>query len=121
MEEKGESQRLKRQTRILQKEILLDLLWKEKDWKIKSRLSSLNLIANCKMGVKESSFALGIPVQTIYDWIAIWNKEGYEGLKGKPPSPGRPSRLDEKDMERLKGYQKVRKTILDNKRGNKSG
>lgn len=100
---------------IEEKNKLSDFLWKEKDLKIKQRLSSLNLIANYEMNVKNVSSALGISVQTIYDWIEIWNKEGYEGIKGKPPSPGRPSRLNENDMEKLKGYLKKEKSYWTTK------
>jgi transposase len=96
----------KRWIEIKKKEELLDLLRKEKDSKVKLRLLSLNLIANYDMDVKKASSASGIPVKTLYVWIAIWNKEGYEGIQGRPPSPGRPSKLDEEDMERLKGYLK---------------
>ena len=109
MEDKRICQDSKKWIKIEEKEKLSDILWKEKDIKIKLRLSSLNLIANYDMDVKKVSFALGIPVKTLYVWIAIWNKEGYEGIRGKSPSPGRPSRLSEEDKEKLKGYLKEEK------------
>lgn len=99
----------KQWVKIKEKEKIRNLLWKEKDSKIKLRFSSLNLIGNYKMNVESVSNGLGIPTQTIYTWIKIWDNEGYEGIKGKPPSLGRPPRLNEKDLEILKGYLKEEK------------
>jgi transposase len=36
---------------------------------------------------------MGVPQRTIYDWINYWHKKGYNGLKDRPSSEGRPPRL----------------------------
>jgi transposase len=93
---------------IAEKEKISEYLKLEEESEVKIRLIALNLISFCDMSVKEASEAIGVPVRTIYEWIWVWNGERYGGLKGKPPSQGRPPRLGEEEIERLKGYLKER-------------
>jgi len=87
-------------------EKISELLRKEKDSKAKLRFCALNLIGVFKMPVRDVSKAVGVPLRTIYDWIDYWTEEGVEGLKDKLPSGGRPSRLSEEEIQRLKEYLK---------------
>jgi len=91
---------------IAEREKILVYLREEKDSKVKIRLIALNLISSYDMSVKEVSEVIGIPTRTIYEWIWAWNRDRYEGIKGKAPSPGRPPRLDTEKMEKLREYLK---------------
>jgi transposase len=93
---------------ITEKEKISEYLKREEEPEVKIRLIALNLISSCGMSVKEACEAVGIPMRTIYGWIWAWNKEGYEGLKNKPPSPGRPPKLGKEEIERLREYLKER-------------
>lgn len=89
---------------IKQKEKVLEYLKQEKKAEVKVRLIALNLIGKHNMSVEQVSETMAVPISTIYDWIRIWNENGYDGLKGKPQSSGRPAKLSEEDMKNLKDY-----------------
>jgi transposase len=94
----------------------------EKDDRIRLKLIFLNAIANFSMDLESACEMCGIAVSTGYLWIRIWNEEGYDGMKDKPNSGGRPPKLGEEDLEELrselkqKDYwttQEVKGKILD--------
>lgn len=94
----------------------------EKDDGIRLKLIFLNAIANFSMDLESACEMCGIAVSTGYLWIRNWNEEGYNGMKDKPNSGGRPPKLDETDLEELraelkqKDYwttQEVKGKILD--------
>jgi transposase len=94
----------------------------EKDDGIRLKLIFLNAVANFSMDLESACSMCGIAVSTGYLWIRNWNEEGYDGMKDKPNSGGRPPKLDEEDLEELraelkqKDYwttQEVKGKILD--------
>jgi len=88
--------------RIRNPEKIKQLLSQEKDLKVKQKLSFLNLVANHHLSVKEATQALGIAISTGYKWVRDWNTKGYQGLLPSSGKRGRPPRLKEKDLERLR-------------------
>jgi len=74
----------------------------EKDYKIRVKLIFLNLISSKDMKVEEGCRICGIAVPTGYLWIRKWNEAGYEGIREKEGKRGRPPKLDEAGIERLK-------------------
>ena len=80
----------------------------ETDARIKPRLIFLNAIANCGISYDLASNICGLNLSTGYVWIRKWNAEGYEGLKDKDTRTGRPPKLDNDDMTKLKEILKTR-------------
>ncbi len=74
----------------------------ETDAKIKLRMAFLNAISNCGISYDQASKIFGLNLSTGYVWIRKWNSEGYEGLKDKDTRTGRPPKLDEDKMTKLK-------------------
>ena len=74
----------------------------EKDDRAKMKLVFLNAIANFSMDLETACSICGIATSTGYLWIRNWNEEGYEGIKNKPNPGGRPPKLNEDDLEKLK-------------------
>jgi transposase len=74
----------------------------ETDARLKPRLIFLNAIANCGISYDLASKICGLNLSTGYVWIRKWNAEGYEGLKDKDTRTGRPPKLDEDKMIKLK-------------------
>ncbi|MCD6419360.1 MAG: transposase [Synergistetes bacterium] len=83
-------------------------LKKERDGNIKIKLVGLNLIHIHGKTVSDISEILGISPRTAYRWIKEWNTNGYSGIAVKPPSPGRPPKLDRKKISILKDKMKCR-------------
>jgi transposase len=77
-------------------------LHKETDGNIKTRLIFLNAMANLGMSYENASEICGLSLSTGYVWIRKWNKGGYEALKDKETRTGRPPRLNEENMNKLK-------------------
>ena len=78
----------------------------EKDDKVRLKLIFLNAIANFSIDLETACSMCGIAISTGYLWIRNWNEEGYEGIKDKPNSGGRPPKLNEDDLEQLKAELK---------------
>jgi transposase len=78
----------------------------EKDERIKLKLIFLNAIANFSIDLETACSMCGIATSTGYLWIRNWNEEGYESFKEKPNQGGRPPKLDEEDMEKLRAELK---------------
>jgi transposase len=74
----------------------------EKDDKVRLKLVFLNAIANFSMDLETACSMCEIATSTGYLWIRNWNKEGYQGIKDKPNSGGRPPKLSEENLEKLK-------------------
>lgn len=74
----------------------------EKDEEVKIKLIFLNLLANLEVDLEKAGKIFGIATSTGYSWIRQWNENGYEGIKGKENKGGRPPRLSNQDLERLK-------------------
>lgn len=74
----------------------------EKDDRVRLKLIFLNAIANFSVDLEMACSMCGIAVSTGYLWIRIWNEKGYEGIKDKPNSGGRPPKLNEEDIEELR-------------------
>jgi len=92
-----------RRIEIKNTEEIRERLRSEKDWRIKVKLIFLNIItSNKEMEVKEACSMCGIAVPTGYLWLRKWNEEGYEGLKDKEGKRGRPAKLREEEIEKLK-------------------
>ncbi len=77
-------------------------LGEEKDEEVKIKLIFLNLLANLEVDLEKAGKIFGIATSTGYSWIRQWNENGYEGIKGKENKGGRPPRLSNQDLERLK-------------------
>ena len=80
----------------------------EKDEKVKLKLVFLNSIANFSMDLESACSMCEIAVSTGYLWIRNWNEEGYEGIKDKLNPGGRPPKLDEENIEKLKAELKTK-------------
>ena len=78
----------------------------EKDDGIRLKLVFLNAVANFSIDLESACSMCGIAVSTGYLWIRNWNEEGYDGIKDKPNSGGRPPKLDEEDLEELRAELK---------------
>lgn len=78
----------------------------EKDDRVRLKLIFLNAIANFSMDLESACSMCEIAVSTGYLWMRNWNEEGYDGMKDKPNSGGRPPKLDEKDLEELRAELK---------------
>ena len=95
----------RRRIEIKNEEEIRKRLKSEKDDKIKVKLIFLNILSsNKEMKIKEACDLCGIAIPTGYIWVRKWNEEGYEGLKDKEGKRGRPPKLGEKELEKLKGY-----------------
>jgi len=88
--------------RIQNGEELLERLHAETDEGVKPRLIFLNAMANHGIGYEKASDICGLSVSTGYVWIRKWNAEGYEVLKNKDTRTGRPPRLNDENMMKLK-------------------
>jgi transposase len=80
----------------------------ETDGRIKPRLIFLNAMANHGISYETASDICGLSMSTGYVWIRKWNVEGYEGLKDKVKRTGRPPRLNDENMEKLREILKGR-------------
>ena len=80
----------------------------ETDARIKPRLIFLNAIANCGISYDLASKICGLNLSTGYVWIRKWNAGGYGGLKDKDTRTGRPPKLDNDDLVKLKEILKTR-------------
>ena len=70
----------------------------KRDDRVKVRLVFLNAIANYHIDFESACAMCGIVTSTGYLWIRKWNKEGYEGIRDKENTGGRPPRLSEDDL-----------------------
>jgi len=91
---------------VQNKDTLEEVLKGEKDPEVKRKLSFISLVAG-GMEVKEAVTHFGTCTTTGYRWVRHWNSEGLEGLRPKR-IPGRPARLDEKMLERLKSMLEIK-------------
>jgi transposase len=84
-------------------------LEKEKDPAVKYRLAFLNSLQELKdtgYGLEKGCDVFSIAIPTAYAWIRKWNDEGYNGIatpfhESDQPR-GRPSKLNDGDLEKLK-------------------
>ena len=88
--------------KIQNSEELQKRLRTETDERVKPRLIFLNAMANHGISYEKASDICGLSVSTGYVWIRKWNAEGYEGLKNKNTRTGRPPRLNDENMMKLK-------------------
>jgi putative transposase len=88
--------------RIQNREELLKRLRTENDERVKPRLIFLNAMANHGISYEKASNICGLCLSTGYVWIRKWNAGGYEGLKDKDTRTGRPPRLNDENMMKLK-------------------
>ncbi len=88
--------------RIKNGEELAKRLHAETDARIKIRLVFLNAMANRGMSYEEATEFCGLSISTGYVWIRKWNSGGYEGLKDKEITTGRPPKLNEDEMAKLR-------------------
>jgi transposase len=88
--------------RIQNGEELLEKLRTETDEHVKPRLIFLNAMANHGICYEKASDICGLSMSTGYVWIRKWNAGGYEGLKDKDTRTGRPPRLNDEKMAKLK-------------------
>jgi transposase len=88
--------------RIKNSEQLLKMVRTESDEHVKPRLIFLNAMANHGISYEKASDICGLCMSTGYVWIRKWNAEGYEGLKDKDTRTGRPPRLNDENMMKLK-------------------
>ncbi|GAB6163107.1 IS630-like element ISDra3 family transposase [Desulfothermus naphthae] len=90
-------------------EELKEKLKGEKKDNILVKLIFLNLIRE-GIDFEKACSGCGIAQSTGYLWIREWNQEGYKGIKGKGRGKGggRPNRLSEEDLKKLKELLKKR-------------
>ena len=88
--------------KIQNREELSVRLRKETDGHVKSRLIFLNAMANHGISYEKASEICGLSLSTGYVWIRKWNDGGYGALKDKETRTGRPPRLNEDNMNKLK-------------------
>jgi transposase len=77
-------------------------LHEEIDGRVRSRLIFLNAMANHDISYEKASEICGLSLSTGYVWIRKWNSGGYEALIDKEIRTGRPPRLNEDNMIKLK-------------------
>jgi len=77
-------------------------LREEKDEEVKIKLIFVNFLLNFKVDLEKACETFAIATSTGYFWIRQWNEGGYEGIKGKENKGGRPPRLSDEDLEKLK-------------------
>lgn len=88
--------------KILNNEELIKRLHVETDERIKLRLIFLNAMANHELSYEKASEICGLSISTGYVWIRKWNAGGYESLKDQETRTGRPPRLNEDNLNKLK-------------------
>jgi transposase len=88
--------------KIQNSEELQNRLRTETDERVKPRLIFLNAMANYDISYEKASNICGLCMSTGYVWIRKWNAGGYEGLKDKDTRTGRPPRLNDENMIKLK-------------------
>jgi transposase len=88
--------------KILNSEELIKRLHEETDERIKLRLIFLNAMANHELSYEKASEICGLSISTGYVWIRKWNAGGYESLKDQDTRTGRPPRLNEDNLIKLK-------------------
>ncbi len=93
---------------ILNGDTILSHLKKEKNGNVKVKLIGLNLIHMHGKRVADVSEILGVSPRTTYRWIKEWNANGYAGIVGNPPSPGRPPKLDRDKISLLRKAMECR-------------
>ena len=93
--------------RIQNRDDLLKRVRTESDEHVKPRLIFLNAMANYGISYENASDICGLCMSTGYVWIRKWNAEGYEGLKDKDTRTGRPPRLNNENMMKLKEILKA--------------
>ena len=91
------------------KELKEKLKSEKKDNILVKLIFFLNLIRE-GIDFEKACSGWGIAQSTGYFWIREWNQEGYKGIKGKGREKrgGRPSRLSEEDLKKLKELLKKR-------------
>lgn len=94
-------------------------LEKEKDPVVKYRLAFLNSLHELKdteYSLKKGCDIFSIAIPTAYAWIRKWNDEGYNGIAApfhESDQPrGRPSKLSDGDLEKLKDMLSARSNWL---------
>jgi transposase len=80
----------------------------ETDGGVKIRLIFLNALSNLGISYDEASEICGLSTSTGYVWIRKWNKGGYEALIDIETKTGRPPRLNEDNMIKLKEILKIK-------------
>lgn len=88
--------------KIQNRDELLKRLREETDDRVRPRLIFLNAMANHDLSYEKASEICGLSLSTGYVWIRKWNTGGYETLKDKETRTGRPPRLNEDNMMKLK-------------------
>ena len=76
-----------------------------KDGSQARRLLAIALVMDDVMQRQEIARQCGTDLQTLCDWVHKFNLEGPEGLKDKT-RPGRPTRLDDSQKERVRQWLK---------------
>jgi len=83
-------------------------LKREKDQRVKQKLSFLYLVGANGSDFSKAVEAIGIDVSTGYKWVKRWNKGGYEALLPSKNKGGRPPKLSKDDLEDLREKLKMR-------------
>jgi transposase len=78
------------------------LIKREKDPRIKQKLSFLYIVGGNGLGFSKAVEAVGIDLSTGYKWVKRWNNEGYEGLLPSKNKGGRPPKLSKDDLKDLR-------------------
>ena len=81
-------------------EDILSMYRKEKDGRVKERLLTVKLAYEGKK-VSEISTELGVCKKTIYNWLDLWNRDGFDGLQPKHAQSGRERYLPPHEWERI--------------------
>ena len=99
---------MKPRTLFVENEWLIQYyLEQEKDSTIKYRLAFLNSLKELKYDLDKACNIFSIAIPTAYVWIRKWNEDGYKGIANpfhESDQPrGRPPKLSDEDLEKLKG------------------
>ena len=95
-----------------------EILQKETDYRVKSKLIFLNAMAH-GLSYDDATEICGLSISTGYVWIREWNADRYEGLKDKDSRKGRPPRLNDENMIELeeilrsKAYWTTKEVVME--------
>ena len=76
----------------------------EKNPSVKIKLLFLNFVAQSAFDFEKMCKLCGVAISTGYQLVRDWNETGYESVKEKDNKGGRPPKLSEEDLHKLKSY-----------------
>jgi putative transposase len=94
--------------RVVDPEKIPRLVHAEQDATVRLRLAFLHIFTTSALRFEECCLSFGIATSTAYAWIQRWNENGYDGLKASDNIGGRPAKLSNEHLEKLKSFLRER-------------